>query len=79
MKALPEGDKGGDSMEARVSEKAEIPVLEVKAMAENCSRGVVLEFLGLERYLMREEWVCGVGWTMTVGHQSGVHPFRRRS
>nr|GMD52336.1 histone deacetylase 19 [Ipomoea batatas] len=72
-KISPVGVKGYVPMLDRASEKAEIPVLEVKAMAEKSSR----RGLGFGEIWARiEEIVCGVGSTMTVGHQRGVQPLR---
>lgn len=41
VKVGPIGDKGGNSASAKACEKAEIPVLEVKAMAAKSWSGVL--------------------------------------
>lgn len=78
MKGSPYGARGAVLILVKASVKAKIPVLDVKAMAENSSRLELWESLGLglERYHWMAEMVCGVDSTMTVGHQRGHHPFR---
>lgn len=68
----PEGAKGGPIRSFRASEKAEIPVLEVNAMAEKFSREDLFS-----RRIRSEVLVARVVSTATVGHQRGCHLLRR--
>ena len=81
MKFSPYGSNGVSSFLIRVSEKANIPALEVNAMAEKSSSGVFLLSL-LWALVERKNWmealVCGEGSTTMVGQQSGLHPLSWR-
>lgn len=69
-KESPPEESSGASIPFTASENAQMPAREVNAMAAKASRAG-----GGERWGAR---VCGVGFTVRVGHQSGLWPLRAR-